>query len=108
MLPPIRSLSQTRAMSQAWIYIVTNQPNGILHLGVTTSLQHRVWQHREGLIDGFTKRYRRTRLVYVEPHGDIAAAIQRERNMKHWSRTWKVRLILASNPDWADLYDHLL
>jgi putative endonuclease len=95
-------------MSQAWIYIMTNHPNGILYLGVTTSLKHRIWQHREGLIDGFTKRYGLTRLVYAEPHADIAAAIQRERNMKHWSRAWKVRLILQANPEWTDLYDHLV
>ncbi len=95
-------------MSQAWIYMMTNQPNGILYFGVTTSLRHRAWQHREGLIGGFTKRYGLTRLVYAEPHADIAAAIQRERNMKRWPRAWKVRLILASNPQWADLYDHLI
>jgi len=87
---------------------MTNHPNGILYLGVTTSLKHRIWQHREGLIDGFTKRYGLTRLVYAEPHADIAAAIQRERNMKHWSRAWKVRLILQANPEWTDLYDHLV
>jgi len=95
-------------MLQAWIYMMTNRPNGILYLGVTASLRHRVWQHREGLIDGFTKRYGLTRLVYAEPHAEIAAAIQRERNMKHWPRAWKVRLILQTNPEWSDLYDHLL
>jgi putative endonuclease len=95
-------------MPAAWIYIMTNQPNGILYLGVTSALVQRVYQHRHGLIDGFTKRYGLTRLVYVEPHADIASAIQRERNMKHWSRKWKVRLILQTNPDWADLYDQLV
>ena len=95
-------------MPQAWIYIMTNQPNGILYVGVTTSLVHRVYQHRHGLIDGFTKRYGLTRLVYVEPHSEIAAAIQRERNMKHWRRAWKVRLILETNPQWCDLYYQLV
>lgn len=56
-----------------------------------------MWEHREGLIEGFTKRYGLTRLVYAEPHDEIASAIQRERNMKHWSRAWKVRLILLTN-----------
>ena len=88
--------------------MMTNQPNGILYLGVTSALVQRVYQHRHGLIDGFTKRYGLTRLVYVEPHADILSAIQRERNMKHWSRKWKVRLILQTNPDWADLYDQLV
>jgi putative endonuclease len=59
------------------------------------------------VVDGFTKRYRLRRLVYVERHDDIRAAIQREKNIKHWSRTWKVRLILATNPAWEDLYDRL-
>ena len=95
-------------MPQAWIYIMTNRPNGILYVGVTTSLMHRVYQHRHGLIEGFTKRYRLSRLVYVEPHAEIAGAIQRERNMKHWPRSWKVRLILETNPEWADRYDQLL
>jgi putative endonuclease len=95
-------------MRQAWVYIMTNRPNGILYLGVTAYLRHRIWQHREGLLGGFTKRYGLTRLVYAEPHASIAAAIQREKTMKHWPRTWKVRLILKANPEWADLYDQLL
>ena len=92
----------------AWIYIMTNRPNGVLYTGVTGDLARRAWQHREGRADGFTKRYGLKRLVYVEPHPDIQTAIQRERNMKHWPRTWKVRLILAANPEWDDLYDRLL
>jgi putative endonuclease len=95
-------------MASAWIYIMTNRPNGTLYTGVTSSLAHRVWQHREGLVEGFTKRHRLTRLVYAEPHPDIASAIRRERNMKHWPRTWKVRLILATNLNWEDLYEHLV
>jgi putative endonuclease len=90
-------------MLEAWIHMMTNRPNGILYLGVTADLIRRVWQHREGLV-GFTKRYGLTRLVYVERHPDISAVIQRERTMKHWPRTWKVWLILQTNPEWADLY----
>jgi len=86
---------------------MTNRPNGILYTGVTSDFARRVWEHREGLADGFTKRYGLKRLVYVEEHRDIRSAIQRERNMKHWSRTWKVRLILAAKPRWDDLYDRL-
>ena len=68
----------------------------------------RVWEHREGIADGFTKRYGLKRLVYFERYEDIRTAIQREKTLKHWSRAWKVRLILDSNPGWADLYEGLL
>jgi putative endonuclease len=95
-------------MREAWIYIVTNKPNGVLYLGVTSNLARRIWEHREGIVPGFTKRYGLKRLVYVERHADILTAIQREKNMKHWSRTWKVRLILAVNPRWEDLYDRIV
>jgi putative endonuclease len=94
-------------MEGAWIYIMTNRPNGILYTGVTTRLRHRAWEHREGLVEGFTKRYGLKRLVYAEPHPDIASAIRRERNIKHWPRAWKVRRILATNPSGGDLYDQL-
>ena len=90
-----------------WVYIVTNRPNGTLYLGVTSDIARRAWEHREGLVEGFTKRYGLTRLVYAERHDEIAAAIQRERTMKHWSRAWKIDLIVAQNPDWDDLYETL-
>jgi len=90
-----------------WVYIVTNRPNGVLYIGVTNDLIRRVWEHREGLVEGFTKRHGLKRLVYYERHEDIAAAIQRETNLKHWPRAWKINLILASNPHWSDLYESL-
>jgi putative endonuclease len=102
------SVLHHRRVREAWIYIVTNKPNGILYLGVTSNLQRRIWEHREGILPGFTKRYGLKRLVYVERHSSISHAIQRERSMKHWSRTWKVRLILAANPNWDDLYAHIV
>jgi len=91
----------------AFVYIMTNRPNGILYVGVTNDIARRAWEHREGVVDGFTKRYGLKRLVWFEPHESIVAAIQREKNMKHWPRAWKVRLILATNPEWNDLYDTL-
>ena len=94
-------------MQGGWIYIVTNRPNGTLYVGVTSDLARRAWEHREGVFDGFTKRYGLKRLVYVERYDDIRLAIQREKNLKHWSRTWKVRIIQAQNPNWDDLYDQL-
>jgi putative endonuclease len=96
------------AMEGAWLYMMTNQPNGILYTSVTTRIRHRAWEHREGLVEGFTKRYGLKRLVYVERHPEIIVAIQREKNVKHWPRKWKVRLILAINSNWDDLYDRLL
>jgi putative endonuclease len=98
---------QCSGMTGAWVYIVTNHPNGILYTGVTTDLARRIWEHREGMVAGFTKRYDLKKLVFLEQHADIRTAIQRERNMKHWQRTWKVRLILAANPNWDDLYGQL-
>ena len=95
-------------MRGGWTYILTNRPNGTLYIGVTSNLIQRVWQHREGVVPGFTKRYGLKRLVYFEAYDDISVAIQREKNVKHWPRTWKVRLILASNPKWRDLYETLI
>ncbi len=94
-------------MSGGWVYIMTNRPNGTLYVGVTNDLARRVWEHREGLADGFTKKYGLKRLVYAEPHADIRLALQREKNLKHWSRAWKVHLILDANPNWDDLFDGL-
>ena len=91
-----------------WVYIMTNRRNGTLYLGVTSDIARRAWEHREGLVEGFTKRYGLTRLVHAERHDEIAAAIQRERTVKHWPRAWKVDLIVANNPDWDDLYETLL
>jgi putative endonuclease len=100
---------QYRGMeTAAWVYILTNRPNGILYTGVTSNLPRRIWEHRESVVEGFTKRYGLKRLVYVERHADILTAIQREKNMKHWPRIWKVRLILATNPKWDDLYDQII
>jgi putative endonuclease len=95
-------------MESAWVYIIANRPNGTLYTGVTNNLARRVWEHREGVADGFTKQYGLKRLVYAERHAGIRAAIQRERNMKHWPRRWKVQLILAANPNWDDLYNRLV
>ena len=94
-------------MPGGWVYILTNRPNGTLYIGVTSDLARRIWEHREGLVEGFTKRYGLKTLVYAEHHDDIGAAIQREMTMKHWPRAWKVKLILKDNLNWIDLYDQL-
>ena len=94
-------------MRGGWAHIVTNKPNGVLYLGVTSNLSQRIWQHKTGAYEGFTKRYGLKTIVWYEPHDDIRTAIQRERTMKHWSRARKVRLILDMNEDWRDLYETL-
>ncbi len=66
-----------------------------------------IYEHRNGLVDGFTKRYGVKHLVYFEQYDDPATAIQREKNIKHWSREWEIELIAAANPDWRDLYDEI-
>ena len=94
-------------MAGGCVYILSNKPNGILYVGVTSNLVQRVYQHREGVVKGFTKTYGLKRLVYYEQYDDIRNAIQREKTIKHWSRAWKVRLIYGLNPNWDDLYSSL-
>jgi putative endonuclease len=72
------------------VYILASKPGGTLYIGVTNNLVRRVYEHREGLADGFTKKYGIKTLVYFEPHDAIATALQREKNIKHWSREWKI------------------
>jgi putative endonuclease len=90
-----------------WVYILASRPGGTLYIGVTNNLVRRVFEHREGLVPGFTKRYSVKMLVYYEAHDTAVAAIQREKNMKHWPREWKIDLILSMNPNWRDLYDEI-
>ena len=75
---------------------------------MTSNIARRAWEHREGVVDGFTKRYGLKRIIWIERHDDIRAAIQREKNVKHWSCAWQVKLILEQNPSWPDLYDQLI
>ncbi len=88
-----------------WVYIMTNRPNGTLYVGVTDALARRAWDHRAGLVECLPNGL--AKLVFAEYYDDMRAARQRERNMKHWRRAWKVRLILDQNPGWTDLYDGL-
>jgi putative endonuclease len=90
-----------------WVYILASHPGGTLYVGVTNDLIRRIFEHREGLAEGFTKRYGVQRLVYFEQHETARAAIQREKNIKHWPREWKVDLIVSMNPEWRDLYDEI-
>jgi len=93
-------------MLDAYVYILASRSNGTLYIGVTSDLVRRVFEHRNGF-SRFTARYGVVRLVYFEVHDSITAAIQREKNIKHWPRGWKIALIEGRNPDWRDLYDEI-
>jgi len=88
----------------SYVYILASSLNGTLYVGVTSDLVKRVWQHREGLADGFTKQHDIKNLVWYEVHSDITEAIRREKQIKKWNRNWKVELIQQKNPRWCDLY----
>jgi putative endonuclease len=90
--------------SGAYIYILTNRAKGTLYIGATTDLVGRVYQHRLGVVEGFTQKYRLTRLVYFETYEELEGAFTRERQLKKWNRDWKIRLIERDNPNWDDLY----
>lgn len=87
------------------VYMMTDRRYGVLYLGVTSDLLHRVAQHRAGEGSEFTRKYRCTRLVWYERHEDMAVAIQRETSLKRYCRAWKENLIAQQNPDWLDLWD---
>ncbi len=92
---------------QPYVYIMASRRDGTLYVGVTSDLVKRVWEHRAGVADGFTGKYHVHRLVYYERHGDMAAAITREKQLKKWNRAWKIRLIQQSNPQWDDLWGRI-
>jgi putative endonuclease len=94
-------------MAGGFVYFTTNRRNGTLYVGVTSDLVRRCYEHRNGLIKGFTKQHALKLLVYYEQHDDIRSALQREKTIKHWPRAWKVRLIHQLNPDRNDLYETL-
>ena len=92
---------------QYFVYIMTNKFNAVLYTGVTNDLKRRVWQHKEKLVEGFTKRYNVVKLVCYEACGDVHGAIAREKQIKAGSRQKKIDLVNGMNPEWRDLYDDL-
>jgi putative endonuclease len=91
-----------------WMAVLHDQPaHGVLYAGVSADMPRRVWEHKQGMIEGFTQHFGLTRLVYYEWYDRIIDAIQREKNIKHWKRAWKIELIEKMNPNWDDLYDTL-
>ena len=89
------------------VYITASKKNGTLHIGVTSNFKKRIYEHKEGLVDSFTKKYKIDKLVYFETTNNINSAILREKQMKKWKREWKINLIEKENPCWIDLYYNL-
>ena len=92
---------------QPCVYIVANERNCTLYVGVTSNLVARIWQHKSGHVEGFTKKYATHCLVWYEVHHTMGAAITREKQIKEWKRIWKLRIIENFNPEWLDLYETL-
>ncbi|PWU22651.1 hypothetical protein C5B42_05425 [Candidatus Cerribacteria bacterium 'Amazon FNV 2010 28 9'] len=94
-------------MNTYFVYILASKKHGTLYIGVTNNLYRRVWEHKQGLVEGFTKQYKVNQLVWFDQTNDIGEAIQREKQIKVWKRAWKIRIIEELNPTWKDLYNQL-
>jgi putative endonuclease len=92
---------------QYYVYILTNKSNKVLYIGVTDDLKRRIYEHKNKMTDGFTKKYNLTKLVYYEATTDVRSAIEREKQLKNWHREWKMNLIKEFNPEWKDLDEML-
>ena len=95
-------------MKTYYVYIMTNKTNRVLYIGVTNNLIRRVYEHKEGMIKGFTEKYKCNKLVWYESTTDINSAIKKEKQMKKWKREYKENLINKMNPEWEDLYDEII
>ncbi|MDX2095520.1 MAG: GIY-YIG nuclease family protein [Alphaproteobacteria bacterium] len=94
-------------MKTYYVYIMTNKRNGTLYTGMTNDLVRRVYEHRSGIVEGFTKKYGLKMLVWYEQHSDVNEAIKREKNIQAWKREWKMNLIQSVNLEWVDLYNEI-
>ena len=95
-------------MNSYFVYILASKKNGVLYVGVTNNLIRRIYEHKNNLVDGFTKQYFIHKLVYFEETNSIEEAILREKRIKEWKRRWKIELIEKNNPHWNDLFDNLV
>ena len=93
---------------QPAVYILASKRNGTLYIGVTSDLVKRIWEHKNNMVEGFTKRYNVHRLVWYELHDSMESAITREKRLKNWKRKWKLELIESSNPKWQDFYHRIV
>jgi putative endonuclease len=100
--------SGSRIMKYYYVYILASKKNGTLYIGVTSDLIKRVWEHKQDLVEGFTKKYQVHCLVYHEQIESIESAIVREKQLKAWKRKWKIELIEKNNQEWKDLYNDML
>lgn len=94
-------------MKSYFVYILASQRNGTLYIGVTSNLIKRIWEHRNNVVEGFTKKYKVHSLVYFEQTDNVNSALRREKQLKNWQRKWKLALIEKENPKWIDLYDKI-
>ena len=93
---------------QPTVYILASKRNGTLYIGVTSNLVKRIWEHKNNIVEGFTKQYGVHQLVWYELHGTMDSAIVREKRLKDWKRAWKLKLIEDKNPEWQDLYETII
>ena len=103
----LAGIQELSVKKQFYVYIMASKRNATLYVGITSNLVQRVWQHREGQVQGFTDKYGVKILVYFEVHETGESAIAREKQIKKWNRVWKLRLIERNNPEWQDLYDSI-
>ncbi len=94
-------------VKQFYVYILASKRNGTVYAGVTSDLVKRVWEHKNKLVEGFAEKYGVDKLVFYEVHTDVENAIRREKQIKKWNRSWKLRLIEERNPEWKDLFDEI-
>ena len=104
-IPAKAGIQELALSKQPTVYIMASKKNGTLYLGVTSDLAKRAWQHKNDLLEGFTKKYKVHMLVYYELHDTMEQAIHREKCIKRWKRAWKVRLIEEQNPQWSELFE---
>ena len=90
------------------VYLLASKRNGTLYVGVTSDLVKRVWEHKDDLVEGFTSKYSVHLLVYYEMHEDMLGAITREKQIKKWDRSWKLKLVERNNPEWKDLWPEVI
>ena len=104
---PGKALARVEGDKHYYVYILASKRNGTLYIGLTNDVIRRSWEHKEKCVPGFTRKYDIDRLVYFEQYDGILIAKQREANLKHWPRKWKLELIEKQNPDWNDLYEEI-
>ncbi len=106
-IPAQAGIQQTSGETTRSLHLA-NKRNGTLYIGVTTDLQKRIWEHKNNLVEGFTKKYGIHQLVHYEFYGDMMTAMSREKQLKKWNRAWKLELIEKHNPEWSDLWEGMI